>query len=174
MWHGNTRCATHMTPWHIYHEDKVTRGHRGHLLVVLTSRQICRPLRSGIWDLGSGINKILSSVLRINKMAIGLALLCRSCPNPEGFESLIPGLPLLYLCRIIAIIWFLIVFVDWNLIVLHWYLIDDMAVTELAGGEVFLCRRFLSPGFFYIFPSGFSVHYMDGRGRLLKFASNLR
>ena len=57
-----------------------------------------------IWDLGSGINKILSSVLRINKMAIGLALLCRSCPNPEGFESLIPGLPLLYLCRIIAII----------------------------------------------------------------------
>ena len=50
MWHGNTRCATHMTPWHIYHEDKVTRGHRGHLLVVLTSRQICRPLRSGIWD----------------------------------------------------------------------------------------------------------------------------
>ena len=145
MWHGNTRCATHMTPWHIYHEDKVTRGHRGHLLVVLTSRQICRPLRSGI-------NKILSSVLRINKMAIGLALLCRSCPNPEGFECLIPGLPLLYLCCIVAIIWFLIAFVDWNLIVLHWYLIDDMAVTELAGGDLFFVSHIFIPRVLLHFP----------------------
>ena len=74
-------CATHVTRWHMWHGDTyhtithvthITQGHSRHLLAMLTSRQICRALGSGI-----------------NKMAIARRLLCRSCPNPEGFEFLI-------------------------------------------------------------------------------------
>ena len=73
---GQRLAVTRVCPTH------VTRWHSGHLLLpMLTSRQICRAL----W---SGINKNLSGT-RINKMAIALLLLCRSCPNPEGFECLI-------------------------------------------------------------------------------------
>ena len=62
-------CDTYHTITHVTH---ITQGHSRHLLAMLTSRQICRALGSGI-----------------NKMAIARRLLCRSCPNPEGFEFLI-------------------------------------------------------------------------------------
>ena len=93
-------CATHVTRWHMWHGDTyhtithvthITQGHSRHLLAMLTSRQICRALGSGI-----------------NKMAIARRLLCRSCPNPEGFECLIHRLfSTLYVTHhFISCVWF--------------------------------------------------------------------
>ena len=171
MWHGNTRCATHMTPWHIYHEDKVTRGHRA---TCWSCWQVDKFVDHS--DLGSGIWDQQNFVKRPPDQQDGYRS-CAAMPELSEPRGIWMSNPRITIALLVSHRCHYLIFdrICWlksyclALILYWWY-----CCNWIGWGEFFLCRTFLSPGFFYIFPSGYSVHYTGGRGRLLKFASNLR